>query len=129
MSAPDGERGFTVLEALVALVILTGTTAAVLGIIAANRSAQAKAGAKLANALAAQSLLERVGLDIPLRLGAAGGILDDGRAYSIEVTAFTDDHEPPAPRARPLFDVRVRVASTSAGDSAFELRTLKRGMP
>jgi len=124
--AASADAGFTVLEALVALVVLSGTTAAVLSIVSAHASAQARQEAALTDAVQAQALLNRIGLDIPARPGSVTGTGHDGRSWSIEIRPYADGPETEGPRAVLLLDLRIRVPAEAGGT---ELRTLVRGRP
>jgi general secretion pathway protein I len=124
-----GEAGFTVLEALVALAILSMVTAGVLSILSFVRHLEDQSRRRLANTLQAQALLERLGFDLPLEPGARSGTLKDGRTWMIEVSAFSDTYTPKAAPERPLYDVQVRVAEPEALDEAVELRSIRRGFP
>jgi general secretion pathway protein I len=127
MTSTDAEKGgFAVLEALVALAILTGTAAAVFSILSASRIAQARAEENVRMIIHAQSLLARVGLDIPLQAGHVTGSFDDGQRWLVEITPFSDERYPRQPGAKQLFDVRVHVPAMQSGAAGIELRTLRR---
>ncbi|NIX78435.1 PulJ/GspJ family protein [Microvirga terricola] len=119
------QSGFTVMEALVALAILTGLTASVLSLMATNHAAQIQSRAHLTAAIQARALIERVGRDIPLKTGTVTGISGGGRPWSITIQNFTDKTEPPNPRIHPLFEIAVNVSSAE-NVKASELRTIIR---
>jgi hypothetical protein len=72
-------------------------------------------------------LLERAGLDIPLRPGSARGRFDDGTTWTIEVAPFRDEALSNTPQPLLLFDVQVHVAASSG--AVIALRSLKRDSP
>lgn len=118
--------GFTVLEALVALAILAGTTSAVLAALMMKHSLQRRSQGQLSYMMQAQGLLERVGIDIPLRPGTVRGTLVDGGAWIIEIKPFREDRQDGLDWPHSLLNVQVSVFSTSLRESV-ELHTLKRG--
>lgn len=124
--AMRNKAGFTLLEALVALAILAGTTATVLSLLVANRSLQAGTEERLQDALWAEALLGQIGLNVPLNAGEVSGVSPDGRSWSITIAPFSDGEEPRAARARSLFEVIVRIRRTALSAPVIELRTLRR---
>ncbi|KAB0264673.1 PulJ/GspJ family protein [Microvirga brassicacearum] len=124
MRITDERRaGFTLLEALVALTILAGTTASLMMLIATNRRAQADADADLSVALHARTLLARIGRDLPLEIGTISGTFEDGRTWSILATPFGP--EPATPNST-LLQVKVRLQRMVSKPSLIEVVTLKR---
>lgn len=84
------ERGFTILEVLVALAILAVALAAVLAAISGALGAATRAESLLRATLAAQSLLAGAGIETPLVPGRSSGTLPDGSGWSLEVRPFED---------------------------------------
>lgn len=113
------EAGFALLEAMIALSILSGTLATVFAIVATARMADHRAEASLRATRAAEALLARVGLDLPLKVGDLAGYLDDGRAWTLSVTRYSGAN---ADRV-PLLQIRARVAY--APDRHVEFVTLR----
>jgi general secretion pathway protein I len=81
-------RGFTLLEVLVAFVIFALSFAVVLEIIAGSMRSTVRARDYSEAALLAQSLMERVGNEVPLEAGGYQGETEDGFAWAIEITDF-----------------------------------------
>ncbi len=117
--------GFTLLEALVALTILTGTTASIMTLIATNRRAQTYADADLSATLHVRSLLARIGRDLPLEIGTQSGTFDDGQTWSVLITPFKDAEAPSEPKL-PLLEVHVRLPQSASRQSPVEVFTLRR---
>ncbi|WP_445504887.1 PulJ/GspJ family protein [Microvirga sp. G4-2] len=129
MQPSNSQSGFTVLEALVALAILTGVTASILLLLSSLRAAQLNSRLRLASTLQAQALLNRVGRDIPLESGIRTGTFMDGRKWSIAIQPFGSDVAFERTRSHVLYDVRVLVGVTIDRNRDFELRTLIRDVP
>jgi general secretion pathway protein I len=86
------ERGFTLVEVLVSLAILALALGLLLDMFATSskRSRQAE---QLAEAgFAAQSLLARVGNDLPLRSGRLSGGNGDSQQWEVRIDALPDTH-------------------------------------
>jgi type II secretion system protein I len=115
--------GFTVLEALIALAILTGVTASVLSLLGAMRAVQTRSHSKLIATIEARTLLDRLGRDIPLQAGVSSGILADGRQWSLRIQPYADDVVPTGSLL--LFDVQIQVGLDGEEPIA-ALRTLLR---
>jgi type II secretion system protein I len=120
--------GFTVLEALIALAILTGVAASVLPLLGAMRAAQARSHSKLTATIEARTLLDRLGRDIPLQAGSSNGFLIDGRQWSLRIQPYADEAVSAGTRALALFDVQVEV-ETKDKEQTVALRTLLRPSP
>ena len=127
MRAVDkGRTGFTLLEALVALTLLTGVTASLMTLIATNRRAQGDAEADLLAALQARTILARIGRDLPLEVGTQSGALEDGYIWSVLVTPFEPEGGVATAANTALFQVRVNVKRGTSGPSLIEVVSLKR---
>ncbi len=100
---PGGNRGFTLLEVLVAFVIFALSFAVVLEIIAGSMRSTIRAKDYSEAALLAQSLMEGVGSEVPLEAGAYQGETDDGIVWVIEITDFEGLNEDT--RARELAEL------------------------
>jgi hypothetical protein len=101
--------GFTLLEALVALTILTGTMASLTTLVAVSRRAEAEADADLSATLHAQNILVRIGRDLPLEAGAQSGILEDGLVWSVLITPYRVEGSNRSESEADLFQVRVSL--------------------
>lgn len=115
------------LEALVALTILTISTGAVLALLGMARLTNIRTQAAASNLSRAMALLERVGLDIDLEPVTRTGSFDDGAVWQIQITPFHDGHEPREDRPRRLYDIRVEISSRAPIDHSFMLRSLRQG--
>lgn len=82
------DRGFTLLEVLLAFVIFALAFATIMEIIAASTRSTVRARDYSEAALMAQSLMEQVGLDIPLEPGGWQGETEDGFGWTVEITDF-----------------------------------------
>lgn len=85
---PARERGFTLLEVLLAFVIFALTFATVLEIVAASTRSTVRARDYSEAALLAQSLAEQLGSELPIEAGSYSGETDDGIGWVIEITDF-----------------------------------------
>jgi general secretion pathway protein I len=119
--------GFTLLEALVALAILSGVTASIMTLIGLGRRAQPGVDADLGGALHARSLLARLGRDLPLEAGTRSGTLDDGTAWTVLITPFWDDAAPQWQRAA-MLQVHLRLRSGKP-ERSVDVVTLRRATP
>lgn len=82
------QRGFTLLEVLLAFVIFALTFATVLEIVAASTRSTVRAGAYSEAALLAQSLAEQLGTEMPIEAASYSGETEAGIAWVIEITDF-----------------------------------------
>ncbi len=97
MSSARACRGFSLLELLVAFTLLATLFGALLQIFSDGLHA-ARAGERTTRAVViAQSRLATLGVEQPLRIGAASGALDNGYHWRITVKPYLDD-QLPAPR-------------------------------
>ena len=124
--ALGGQRGFTLLEILVAFAIMAMalgglTLAFTSGLRAVDRSAAVSQAT-----LQAQSLLDQVGISIPLDDGGATGRFDDGTRWSIAITPFDPGQRTQA-RARSTLIYRVEVIVKSERVAPLALTSLRLG--
>jgi general secretion pathway protein I len=106
------DAGFAILETLVALAILAIALGVLLAVITDGIRRQGRAE-KLAEAtLHAQSLLARVGADVPLKVGATTGTLSNGMHWQVLVERYGDAAER---KAWPAGAYRVVVNVISEG--------------
>jgi type II secretory pathway pseudopilin PulG len=138
-SRPSAVAGFVLLEAIVGLALIAMVAAAAMLAFGMAADRSARAGDRLRAVLAADAILARVGLDLPLRPQRTGGTLGDGAAWTLEIRPFTgdeadgggDDARPgstAAPRGLPLerlFVVDVRVTPAGWRAAPVELATLR----
>ena len=102
-SARSRERGYTLIEVLVAFAVLALALTVLLGTLSgATRQVRWSADAGRA-ALHAQSLVAQVGVGEPLVPGRRGGELEAGRyRWLLEVEPWIDPQLPAAPLADPF---------------------------
>jgi len=88
--APGGgrQRGFTLLEVLLAFVVFAMSFAVILEIVAASTRSTVRARDYSEAALLAQSLMETVGTEVPLEAGGWEGETEDGFLWTLEITDF-----------------------------------------
>lgn len=91
-------RGYTLLEVVIAFGVLALALTMLLGILT-NSSRQVRwSGDAGRAALLAESLLDRVELEGPLREGRRDGVLEDGRyRWALAVRPWRDPKRPPGP--------------------------------
>ncbi|WP_052120454.1 type II secretion system protein [Inquilinus limosus] len=109
MTRPWREAGFTLVEVLVALAVLGSITAASLALLVSSRDRDSRAAAQLRAGLAAEAILERVGLDLPLAPRSVSGRLSDGSAWSLAIAPWREEGLPEQPGRPGLLSVTVRV--------------------
>ncbi len=122
----ERRAGFTLLEALVALTILTAATASLMMLIATNRRAQSDAQDDLSAALHVRTILARIGRDLPLEAGTQSGAFEDGYVWSVLITPFKDESGSPLATNTALFQVRLHLKRDQSGPSLIEAFSLKR---
>lgn len=87
-------RGFTLLEVMLAFVLLAGAMGLLIGMLSGGLRQVRKAQAETEASLYAQSLLDQLGVLEPLRPGHAAGTFDDRYHYQLDIAAVDD----PVPR-------------------------------
>lgn len=110
-AAPRRVRGYTLIEVIVAFAVLGLALTLLLGTLA-NGTRQVRWSADAGRAaLHARSLLDDVGLAVPVEAGRSSGTFEDGRyRWTLEIAPFVDLDAPPA-----------AVGADTAGDALFEL--------
>ena len=95
ISAPRSARGFTLLELLLAFVVFSLSFATVLEILSGSMRNTVRARHYTEAALTAQSVMDQVGLEIPLETGTRlFGESGDYR-WEIEISDYADTGENP----------------------------------
>lgn len=91
-------RGYTLLEVVIAFGVLALALTMLLGILT-NSSRQVRwSGEAGRAALLADSLMDRIDLEGPLREGRRDGVLEDGRyRWQLAVRRWSDATRPPGP--------------------------------
>lgn len=94
-------RGFTLLEVLLAFVILAAASGLLLGMLSGGLGQVARSRSATEASLYAQSLLDSLGVLEPVAPGARAGVFDGGRyRYQLQI-AETPDPVPPPPSDLP----------------------------
>lgn len=127
-----GQRGYTLLEVIVAFALLAAALTLLLGSLSgAARQVRWSADAGRA-ALYAQSLMDQVGVGQPLRPGQRSGEFENGRyRWTLGVAPWRDAQLPPSnqpvdPNALRLFEVQLAVEWGEGGAGRrLLLRTLR----
>jgi general secretion pathway protein I len=123
----DRQAGFTLLEVIVALAVLSISLTLILRTLSGGFHHQQRA-ATLANATAlAQSLLARIGGDLPLNVGRQTGSLPNGSPWEIQVILYGDGADRQAWSVA-AYSVTVRVFERQGAErEVFALTTLRLG--
>jgi len=108
-----GQRGYTLIEVIVAFAVLGVALMLLLGTLS-NGTRQVRWAADSGRAaLHAQSLLDGIGIDVPVVPGRNTGEFEDGRyRWTLEIAPFVDPELPPAiadPSGRQLFEIALSV--------------------
>jgi prepilin-type N-terminal cleavage/methylation domain-containing protein len=84
----DHQRGFTLLEALVALAVLATVLASAFGVFSSGLRALSRGDQRLTLALIAESLLERADIDLVRARPEASGTMADGVSWRVTRTPY-----------------------------------------
>jgi general secretion pathway protein I len=122
----ESNSGFTLLEILVALAIFA-LAVGVLAQIMQTGLRQSTLARSLAGAtLLARSELARVGIEVPLQVGAAEGESEDGMRWRTEIELV---EAPGEDQILALYQVQVTVAWGASPAEQLVLTTLRTGLP
>lgn len=124
MSRLTSDDGFSLVEALVALAILASVASVALMAMASNVERGDRATARLRATLAAEALLNRVGLDVALKEQRSSGRLADGAAWDLAVAPYAEPGLATENRP-PLLQIEVAVTPRRWPQDAVRLKTLK----
>jgi len=116
--------GFTLIEIIVALAILAVALGTLFQAFSTGLRATAVADRQAAAVMLAQSLLDRIGQDIPLAAGEQAGVSEDGMHWSIAIVPsplIALDRRADSPLLP--FDVAVTIAGD--GGRPLTLTTLR----
>lgn len=107
------QRGYTLIEVIVAFAVLGIALMLLLGTLS-NGTRQVRWAADSGRAaLHAQSLLDGIGIDIPVVPGSTAGEFEDGRyRWTLEIAPYVDPAMPPAlldPSGQQLFEIALAV--------------------
>lgn len=115
------DRGIALVEVLVALVIAAGVTMFAMEIARSTINRSAVSLVQLEAVLEAESLLSRVGLDIPLQTGQLQNTTPDGVTWIVDIRRLDDRSA--LPRA---YQVSSEVTVARAGVSErYRIATVK----
>jgi general secretion pathway protein I len=125
MRAPG--EGFTLVEVLVALVILALALGSCFGVLSAGTAQAERAGREQAALSLGQSTLERVGSDIPLSAGSVAGTTQDGYAWAVSI-APRGNADGRLPGTFIGFDTTITVSWQERGaQRSLSIQTLRLG--
>ena len=128
-SRPGPSRGFTLVEVLVALTILSLALAALFQAFGGGLRGVIASRDYLGAAAEARSIVQRVGVDIPVAPGVLTGEFEDGNRWEVAIDPFagTDLRGGATGGQLALFAVKVTIA---AGDRPLlSIATLRLGPP
>ncbi len=118
------QPGFTLIEIIVALAILAVALGTLFQAFSTGLRATTVTDRQAAAVMLAQSLLDRIGQDIPLAAGEQAGVSEDGLRWSIAIAPsplIAPEHSADSPVIP--FDVEVSVAAD--GGRPITLTTLR----
>lgn len=122
----EGDGGFTLVEILVALVVFA-LAFGVLAQIMQTGLRQSTVARSLAGAtMLARSELARVGIEVPLQVGAVEGESEDGLHWQTEIELLVEASED---QSLALYQVQVTVAWGESPAEQMVLTTLRTGLP
>lgn len=121
------EAGFTLVEVIVALAMLSIGLGIALGLISSSLRQTANAERMAEASSLAQSLMDEVGIDLPVNAGERDGQFPNGFRWHLKILPYGDNGE------REEWPVGVYTVSTEVawgegtGRRVFELKTLRFG--
>lgn len=131
MTSPCSQRGYTLIEVIVAFALLAAALSLLLGTLSgAARQVRGSADGGRA-ALYAQSLMSQVGVGEQLEPGTENGEFEEGRyRWSLDIRPWADPAQPPDalrdPAAPRLLEVRLGIEWGDGGPrQRLLLRTLR----
>lgn len=124
----DGERGFTLIEVLVAFVIASVCMVMVFQSFSASLDSGRRAEAGMNALRFAQSKIATLGLEVPVSAGVLVGVPEDGFEWTVEVRPL-----PPDPNLSAIADlpqlVHVAIRVTAGESDASPVATLETVRP
>lgn len=133
--ARRGSRGYSLLEVIVAFALLAAGLSLLLGTLSGGARQVRWSGDAGRAALHAQSLIDQVGLEAPLKDEQRSGEFEDGRyRWNLVVKPWRDPSmagQPQPPGARPIFEVALSVewGEGESGGRRLQMRSLRLGQP
>jgi general secretion pathway protein I len=119
------ERGFTLIEVLIALAILGVSLAVVLTTVSDSLSRTRRGEQELLATSLARSLIDRVGADLALKSSDTSGDADDGFSWRLSVTEYGDDKEREAWDANPVNVIATVMWREAGEERSVTLKTIK----
>ena len=114
-----GQRGYTLIEVIVAFAVLGVALMLLLGTLSNGTRQVPWAADSGRAALHARSLLDGLGIDVPVVPGRTTGEFESGRyRWTLEIVPWVDPALPPAlvaPSGQQLFDIALAVDWGEAG--------------
>jgi general secretion pathway protein I len=123
---PASNGGFTLLEILVALVVFALAFGVLAQIMQTGLRQSTVARSLAGAAMLARSELARVGIEVPLQVGAVEGESADGLRWQTEIELLADASED---QSLALYQVQVTVAWGESPAEQLVLTTLRTGLP
>lgn len=122
--ARSGECGFTLIEVLVAFAILAVGLGFLMNVIANVVGRTAEADMRVGALQVAQSLIDRVGVDVPLEDGPSDGDSTDRYQWHLQIEPYGDEEDR---QSWPVAAHRVTVTVAWGDHGGLTLSTLKLG--
>lgn len=124
----SARRGFTLIEVVAALFLLALGFGLLMQLLGSALAQTRRAALQTEMALAAQSLIDRLGMDFPLEPGERSGELGGGLRYrlSIEEDAASSSSATGVPHPWTLLRVRLKLSAEAGAEADFE--TLRVGV-
>jgi type II secretory pathway pseudopilin PulG len=124
VQARTGERGFAMVETLIATAIIAAMLGLTFQVISTASRASAMQRDQRRAALFAASVMARVGADIALAPGATDG-RTDGLDWRVEIEPYRPDSSDDAPESQHLVRVAVSVTLPSSERGRIDLQSLR----
>ncbi len=124
----NGNRGFSLVESLVALAIAAGVITAYYQAISTGLDLERRAKAKAQAALVAERLIDQLGFEIPLEAAGFSGRALGSYIWRLDISEGAQLSLPP-PAASPstvgLLTVRIEIEGPDLGTSGWKLTTVR----
>jgi len=111
---PENRNGFTLVEVLVAFVILALSATVIMNILSSGTRSADRTHDQREALIIARSTLDRVGAELPLATGETSGETDGGYRWRLSILPYQEPGQEHKPTARP-FKVTVTVSWGSGG--------------